>query len=207
LELQGISILRKNFVLIDFESVQPETIEELSQDHFSVLMFVGANQAKISFDLAAAIQKMGNRAEYIKMSGNGPNALDFHIAFYIGKISAQDPAAYFHIISRDKGFDPLIQHLKTQKIFAARSEAISEIPIVKNYLIRSPQERAQLFVERIKDPKLTKPRTTKTLSSSIKAHFQQSITDEDIPLIIDAMQESGFISVDEGKIIYTQIHG
>ena len=60
--------MRKNIVLIDFESVQPESITELSPDHFSVLLFVGANQTKIPFELAIAIQKMGNRAEYIKIS-------------------------------------------------------------------------------------------------------------------------------------------
>ncbi len=145
---------------------------------------------------------MGDRAEYIKMSGNGPNALDFHIAFYIGKISEQDPTAYFHIISKDKGFDPLIQHLKNQKIFAARSEAISEIPIVKNSSTKSPIDRAQLFAEKLKEPKVTKPRTAKTLASSIKAHFQPSITEDEISLIIDVMQKSGFISIDNGKIIY-----
>ena len=99
-------------MLIDFESIQPESVKELLQDHFCLLLFVGANQTKVSFELATEIQRMGSRAEYIKMSGNGPNALDFHIAFYIGQISTQDPTAYFHIISKDKGFDPLIQHLK-----------------------------------------------------------------------------------------------
>jgi hypothetical protein len=27
---------------------------------------------------------MGDRAEYVKIAGKGPNALDFHIAFYSG---------------------------------------------------------------------------------------------------------------------------
>ena len=98
--------MRKNVVLIDYESVQPESIDVLLQDHFSVMLFLGSNLTKIPFELAVAMQRMGSRAEYIKISGNGPNALDFHIAFYIGQMSGLDPAAYFHIISKDKGFDP-----------------------------------------------------------------------------------------------------
>ncbi len=98
--------MRTNYVLIDFENVQPDSIGALDQDHFKVVVFVGANQTKLPFDVVAAIQRMGNRAEYIKISGNGSNALDFHIAFMIGRISVQEPDAVFHVISKDSGFDP-----------------------------------------------------------------------------------------------------
>src|SRR5687767_2649597 len=108
--------VRPNIVLIDFESVQPASLEVLAADHFKVKVFVGATQTKLPFDLVTAIQRMGDRAEYIKISGVGPNALDFHIAYYIGRIASQEPDAFFHIISKDTGFDPLIQHLKDNKI-------------------------------------------------------------------------------------------
>jgi hypothetical protein len=52
------------------------------------------------------MQALGAKAQYVKISGNGSNALDFHIAFYIGHLGAVDPTAYFHIISKDAGFDP-----------------------------------------------------------------------------------------------------
>lgn len=68
-------------MLIDFESVQPDTLAPLIKGHFQVLLFVGANQSKVSFEIAAAMQKLGSRGEYVKMSGNGPNALNFHIAY------------------------------------------------------------------------------------------------------------------------------
>lgn len=194
-------------MLIDFESIQPESVKELLQDHFSLLLFVGANQTKVSFELATEIQRMGSRAEYIKMSGNGPNALDFHIAFYIGQISTQDPTAYFHIISKDKGFDPLIQHLKSRKIPASRSEAISDIPIIKNSQTKAPEERVKIFVEKLHTPKATKPRTTKTLSSSIKALFQPSITDQEIHFVIELLQSQGHIVIKEGKVTYQNLKG
>ena len=107
--------LRTNYVLIDYENVQPEVLPGLDADHFKVLLFVGANQAKLSFDIVSAMQRLGTRAEYIKIAGNGSNALDFHIAFYIGHLAAQDQTGYFHIISKDTGFDPLIQHLSRRR--------------------------------------------------------------------------------------------
>lgn len=96
------------------------------------MLFCGANQTKVPFEIAATLQKLGPRAEYVKIAGSGPNALDFHIAYYVGYLAADHPGAFFHIISRDKGFDPLIQHLKSKKILAIRSESIADIPLVKN---------------------------------------------------------------------------
>ncbi|MGJ7609014.1 PIN domain-containing protein [Variovorax sp. LT1R20] len=63
---------RVNYVLIDYESVQPEALSVLHEDHFRLIVFVGATQAKVAFDTAAALQRMGERASYIKISGSGP---------------------------------------------------------------------------------------------------------------------------------------
>jgi hypothetical protein len=104
--------LRTNFVLIDFESVRPEALDPLAQEHFKVIVFVGANQAKVPFEVASALQRMGSKAEYVKITGNGPNALDFHIAYYIGQLAASEPTAYFHIISKDQQF-PLSEKVLT----------------------------------------------------------------------------------------------
>jgi len=189
-------------VLIDFESVQPETLAPLTEDHFQVLLFVGANQTKVPFEIAAAVQKLGSRGEYIKMSGNGPNALDFHIAYYLGRLATEDASAFFHIISRDKGFDPLIAHLKAKKIFAGRWESIGEIPIVKNANHKSPKEMAQIFVAKLSDPKVTRPRTERTLGSAIKSHFRGSLEEEEIPRVIKAIEDAGFLSLSGGKVTY-----
>lgn len=71
------SQLPTNYVLIDFENVQPKNLEVLAEHPFKVLVFVGANQAKVPFDLAAAMQKLGDNASYIKITGSGQNAFGF----------------------------------------------------------------------------------------------------------------------------------
>jgi hypothetical protein len=95
--------LATNYVLVDFENVQPSNLEVLKQHPFKVMVFVGANQTKIPFDLAAAMQALGDAGQYIKIAGTGKNTLDFHIAYYVGELAAKDPNAYFYIISRDTG--------------------------------------------------------------------------------------------------------
>ena len=110
--------MKTHYVLIDLENIQPEHMGVLDGHNSKVVVFVGENQSKISFDLARSIQNLGENAEYIKIKGNGPNALDFHVAFYIGRFSKENSDGHFHIISKDKGFDPLIKHLESRKIRA-----------------------------------------------------------------------------------------
>jgi hypothetical protein len=194
--------LRTNIVLIDFESVQPDSLAALERDHFKVIVFVGAGQTRVPIEIATALQRMGANAEYVQISGNGKNALDFHICFYIGQLAAQEPAAYFHVISKDGGFDPLIRHLKSRKIFCARSPSVDDIPLVKAGNTKSPGERAQIFIEKLRQPTVTKPRATKSLSSAIAAYFQKQLTDAEVEAVVAAMQESGFISVAGSKVSY-----
>jgi hypothetical protein len=194
--------VRPNIVLVDFESVQPISFGQLSPDYFRVKVFVGATQSKLSFELVTAIQQMGDRAEYIKIAGVGRNALDFHIAYYIGRIASAEPEAFFHIISKDTGFDPLIQHLKERGIYCGRWESIEEIPAVKAAQVKSPEERAILFLSRLLQPKATKPRTEKTLRSAISGHFQKQLSEEEITAIVDALRRPGHLSITEGKVVY-----
>lgn len=196
--------MRPNLVLIDFESVQTQSLTVLAPDFFRVKVFVGATQSKLPFSLVTSIQQMGDRAEYIKISGVGPNALDFHIAYYIGRIAAQEPETFFHIISKDTGFDPLIQHLKEMDIFCDRCPSLEEIPAVKAMQAKSPQERSVLFLSRLLQPKATKPRTEKKLRSAIAAHFQQQLTDADVSAVAEALQQAGHLSLAQGKVVYAQ---
>jgi hypothetical protein len=123
--------MANNYVLIDYENVHPKNLELLLEHPFRVYVFVGQNQAKIPFDLADSMQLLGKNAKYIKIAGSGQNALDFHIAYYIGELAAAEPDAYFHIISKDKGFDPLIRHLKERKIRVQREKDLGEIPLLQ----------------------------------------------------------------------------
>lgn len=199
--------MRQNIVLIDFENVQPDSVAALAQDHFRVLVFVGANQSKVRFDTAASLQQLGSRAEYIRIAGNGSNALDFHIAYYIGKLAAADPAAYFHIVSRDTGFDPLIAHLKANRIFAGRVKEIGDIPVVKAASKKTPAERVEIVLEKLRQPRVTKPRTVKTLSGAVAACFHGQLSDEEVTAVIEGMVKAGAISTKGGEVTYPAATG
>ena len=107
-----------NYVLVDFENVQPETLASLAEGQFKVKVFVGAAQAKgrISFELSHSMQMLGASAEYVKIARSGPNAVDMHIAYFIGKILERERDAVIHIISKDTDFDPLLEYLRANGV-------------------------------------------------------------------------------------------
>jgi hypothetical protein len=52
-----------NYVLVDFESVQAQAQvgAQLADEHFRLIHFMGANQARIDVALAKALQPLGQR--------------------------------------------------------------------------------------------------------------------------------------------------
>lgn len=194
--------MRTNYVLVDFENVQPKNLEALKEHGFKVIVFVGAKQTKVPFELASAMQSLGDNAEYIKIEGSGPNALDFHIAFYIGNISATDSDSYFHIISKDTGFDPLIQHLKSNKILIQRVKDISDILLLKISNSKSQPERVDAIIEFLKTRGSAKPRAIKALSNSINSLFMKKLEEDELSSLVDELVKRKIVLKNGTKVSY-----
>ena len=194
--------MKTNYVLIDYENVQPDDIDTLQHEHVRVIVFVGPHQTKIAFEKAAALQRMGANAEYVRLSGGGANALDFHIAFHLGQLTAKDPTAYFHIISKDTGFNPLIEHLKERKLRACRVQTIGEIPILKPVDPKSSPDRVALIVANLQKRGAARPRTVATLSSTISATFQKRLTAQEVSSLVSELKKKGLIKVQGTKVTY-----
>lgn len=194
--------MRTNYVLIDFENVQPESLALLDQEHFRVLLFVGEKQTRMPVALVRSLQPFGKRAEYIVISGSGRNALDFHIAYYIGKLAAEDSQSYFHIVSGDAGFDPLIAHLKKARISVTRVASVADIPIVKQATATSIADRIKLIVARLHQLKQAPPRSMKTLRSTISALFKDPLSAEEIDKLIKELQRRKCVSLEGKRVLY-----
>ncbi len=195
--------MKTNFVLVDFENVQPEDMDLLQAgDAFKVKIFIGANQVKIPISIARALQSLGSDAEYIQIDGNGSNALDFHIAYYMGRLAIECPDSFFHVISKDTGFDPLIKHLKKQKVFCQRSISIGDIPLVKSKNMKSVEEKIEVIIDNLIKRGASKPRTLKTLCSSVKAQFVNQVTEEDVAALVKQLEKRGVLVINEGKVSY-----
>lgn len=190
------------YVLIDFENVQPKNLELLKQHPFKVFVFCGANQSKVPLNVASAIQPLGANVEYVTMSGSGRNALDFHIAFYLGELAARDPEAVFHVISRDKGFDPLIHHLRERQISVRREDDLAEIPVLRMAETTSHNEKLKAILKNLEDRGPARPRRVKTLGNTILALFTNKLDESEVQSLIAELEECRYISVSDGRVSY-----
>ena len=194
--------MRTNFVLVDFENVQPDDLGLLKDGPFKVKLFLGPNQSKIPVALASSLQSLGENAEYVVLETAGKNALDFHIAYYLGALSTEEPTAFFHIISKDSGFDPLIKYLKARKVFVRRSECIADIPYFKPSLPAAPDAQIAVVVADLQRRKASKPRTQKTLLSTLHALFKKELSEQQLAQLFRSLCSRGIVKVDDTKVSY-----
>lgn len=194
--------MRNHYILIDYENVHIESLEQLPGKKFKVFVFVGSNQTKIPIELAASLQKYGSHVQYIKIVGAGKNALGFHIAFYLGQLSKNDSDAVFYLISKDQGFQPLLLHLTQLGIQITQSDSLKEIVIRYEGAVQSIQEKACSYIETIRDTKMTRPRTVKSLSNSIRSFLRGRVTSPEIDAIIQYLGNAGDIRVENQRVTF-----
>ena len=197
--------MKKHYILIDYENVQTKSLAVLHStpnQAFRVIVFVGANQSKIPIDLVSSMQGFGDKAEYVQITGSGRNALDFHIAYYLGALTERDPAGYFHVISKDTGYDQLIKHLKGKKVNAARQKDLFEIPWLSSSNKKPMNEQITAIVENLAARGNSRPRKVKTLKNSINSLFGNKLEAEKIDNLVKDLQEQKYIVIKQESVTY-----
>src|SRR5262249_27858885 len=91
-----------------------------------VPFFFGASQRSVPTEFLKAALRLGERFVPIDIEGQGKNALDFHIAFYLGEYLARAPQTACVILSKAKGFDPLVRHLTRRGFAVRRANSMAE---------------------------------------------------------------------------------
>lgn len=108
------------YILVDFENVQPaaQDIGLVRGDGLRLWIFRGPGQKKYSADVAEAWQPLGDSVNFIACAKPGRNALDMHIAFYVGRLIGEHQSAgtqrgtRFVVVSKDTDYDPLLIHIR-----------------------------------------------------------------------------------------------
>lgn len=204
--------MKTNYVLIDFENVRVKSLALLEGDHFRIFLFLGPNHTKIPSDLVLAMHAFGQRAQYVRLETAGPNALDFHIAYYLGVLGAADPAGFFHVISADTGFDPLIAHLRGRNLFAARSESIEAMPCFRPAAPKNGAATAEntgdsltqllkVVIDDLIKRKAAKPRKVATLRSTVLARIGKDAAGS-VDAVVAALVREGIVNMEGDKVTY-----
>lgn len=191
--------MTRALLLVDFENVQQVDLSRLDEGTDAII-FVGASQKAVPIELVTSAQKLGARVEWQRVEGNGGNALDFHIACHLGRVLERAPHLQCIVLSKDKGFDPLLRQLNKSGLKCRRINSMLELDPKA-----APVE--DLNYKRVvdvlgKSEKKTRPRKRKTLSQHISAMFQKKLPQTDIDRIIDMLFAKKMISEANDSITY-----
>lgn len=192
--------MTQKLLLVDFENVRQVDLTRLD-DKFQVIIFVGASQKSVPMDLVASAQKLGTRAEWQQVDANGNNALDFFIACQLGRVMEQGSRPQCIVLSKDKGFDPLLRHLSKNGLSCKRINSLMELD--QKVEVQSEDPNYRRVVEILgKSEKKSRPRRRKTLSQHISSIFQKKLSQPEIDRIIDILFANKMISEANNAITY-----
>lgn len=113
----------QSFIYVDYENMS--NLKEMPKINGKYFFFIGNKQKSLPRSLVTTTNQ--NFVEWVEISGNGKNALDFHIAFFLG-INKNEKNTVHYVLSKDKGYDVLINFIKNKyKVNIKRIEKICEI--------------------------------------------------------------------------------
>ena len=200
-------------LLIDYENVQNVDLSQVARMDCLVCVFTGSSQNKIPIELVSSAQALGHRLNWIRIEGSGPNALDFHIAYYLGASISKNPGNEYYILSKDKGFDPLIKHIAKEKVICKRISSVSEIkgavPLVDRKQVKPAKVARDLDGDYAKVVKNLKkidksrlPRSRRTLRQHVKTLLGAPQTEDKLDRIIDQLFASRMIAEENNRLRY-----
>ena len=188
-------------LLLDLENVQTVNLAKVPE-YAQVLVFYGLTQKKLPEELVVQAQPLGTRLQWIKIAGQGPNALDFHIAYYLGKTLTARPQAHCAVLSKDKGFDPLIRHLHGLGYTCRRVASLKDAfpaqaaPEAKAATVSPPDHYARLVTLLRKDQ--ARPIKRKGLEAKAKSWFPKLGSAEQLELVKRLFDEKLVVEVGKG---------
>jgi hypothetical protein len=208
-------------LLVDYENIGKLDLGAIPAG-VRVPFFFGASQRSVPTEFLKAALKLGERFVPIDIEGQGKNALDFHIAFYLGEYLARSPETPCVILSKDKGFDPLIKHLVRRGFAVRRANAIAEALGSRALPAAAPRgagaarpaaarvaahrdggallaEARQLVAA---TQKIRRPRKRKGLIAVLHSHFSKRVPESELQGLVDKLIARGELSESNGAITY-----
>jgi hypothetical protein len=117
----------------------------------------------------------------------------------VGRAAVGDPTGYFYIVSKDKGFDPLIEHLRSRRIRAQRHDDFTTLTFsdpgkTPSSLPGEPLERA---LEHLRRNPHNRPKRKKTLVSHLRSLLGKTASETDALDLVVELQKGGHLVLEE----------
>src|SRR5690348_12508326 len=211
-------------IFVDFENVQKVDLAVIGSKAVKFTLLVGPRQSKVAMSLFEKCLEHPDSVHLVHLTSSGRNALDFTLAYYVGRAVAADPTGSFHIVSKDKGYDPLIAHLQSKHIPARRHDSFAtldcaapaKLPAPKPPAAPKPKSRAKTrtqpailgerttqVLEHLRKPASTRPKNRKKLISFLVAYLGHKITEAEALNVVENLRRAGRLAIGEkGAVTY-----
>lgn len=152
-----------HYIFVDMENVPGVDLDLVAGKPVLVVLLVGKGQTRVPWSLTESIHRHSAQVRLVKADSSGPNALDFVLAWELGTQSAADPAGGYHVVSRDRGFDAMIAHMKSRGLQAARHPSFASVPPLE--AAAAPAVKVEAAAPKSKPAPAPKPKSKAVLNS------------------------------------------
>ena len=212
-----------NHVFVDFENVHEIDLDVIGSKAVSFTLLVGPRQTKIEVSLVEKLFEHAASVQLVRLASTGRNALDFILTYYVGRAVAADPTGCFHIVSKDTGYDPLIEHLRSKRIHAHRHTDFATFtfagparPPTPTPSAAAPKpkpqskpkgqpaildERVTQVLEHLRQHPTNRPKRKTTLVSHLLTLSGNKITEASVLTLIERLGQAGHLTIDEKNAV------
>lgn len=205
---------RVNHVFVDFENVRRIDPEVVGKRSFSLQVFLGPQNKKLDVDVVQSLLEHSQMVKLVRSPKTGKNALDFVLAFELGQAVLTDPKGFFHIISKDEGFDSLVELLRERQVKVRRHPDWESLDAALAVKVEAPKpssngakpelsEAAKKMLESLRKSPRNRPKQRKTLVSHAVQFAGKDAGVKAQEAVVRELEKAGWLSFDgAGKATY-----
>ncbi|AAU38562.1 MULTISPECIES: PIN domain-containing protein [Basfia] len=199
------------YAFIDYENLHSLDGLEL-QNYKRIFLFIGANQTNIRLT-----EKFDDEINvtFVTIKDVSSNNVDFHIAYYLGKLDATvDKNIEFHILSKDQGYNGIcsfIRHQRENRHCSRIAPAVSE-PLALPKPDESSKQKIEIIFKEYKSFMVKREKKhlpTKTQSLRNNIHNQTSLkglekqdVNNVIIKVINKLSQEKLLKITDSKVSY-----
>jgi hypothetical protein len=192
-------------VFVDFENVPTVDLDLVANKPVHVTLLIGEKQKRLDLALVRSIHRHATQVTLIEVGTSGRNALDLVLAWHLGKAATEHATAHFHVVSKDKDFDPLIAHLHAARLNVARHGSFDALPLFGSSKKPAPHpdERLSKLIDRLENKTKARPARRPRLLSHINGFYGNQLSPTELESIVATLVDRGIIALDDkGKVSY-----
>ena len=206
--------MSERLLLVDYENIGKIDLKAIPAG-VRVLFFFGASQKSVPKEFLKDALRLGERFMPLDIEGQGKNALDFHIAYYLGESLTREPTLECAILSRDKGFDVLVRHLVGRGFNVRHVGSVAECfppakpaeraPARRSTRVRAPAADTPLakVLKRLASLAATKrPHRRRGLVAELHSHLAKKLSEAEVEALVDQLAAAGKLTDTDGRITY-----